>query len=212
MVVRCGTSRTQRADLSSLFTEPPPDWRPYGVSSAVPCTLTAGWEPGFRANPGAGTMQGFPNSGMRSNHNVIPGAVATLSIILEVEPIPGLISPSIFVMPRFLKSKSSADISTPTPPAKLVKDLVSRKDSRALAATSSAIALSLGSALYDIRETSGDGAAVRDKDTDWQTAYGAARMAVEIAKESSDMFPPLKAVVGAMSALIKNYDVSASCL
>ena len=33
-------------------------------------------------------------------------------------------------------------------------------------------------------------------------------MAVEIAKESSDMFLPLKAVVGALSVLIKNYDVS----
>ena len=45
---------------------------------------------------------------------------------------------------------------------------------------------------------------------DWQAAYGAARMAVEIAKESSDMFLPLKAVVGAMFILIKNYDVSVS--
>ena len=33
-------------------------------------------------------------------------------------------------------------------------------------------------------------------------------MAVEVAKESSDMFLPLKAVVGALSVLIKNYDVS----
>ena len=33
-------------------------------------------------------------------------------------------------------------------------------------------------------------------------------MAVEIANESSDMFLPLKAVVGALSVLIKNYDVS----
>jgi len=33
-------------------------------------------------------------------------------------------------------------------------------------------------------------------------------MAVDIAKESSDMFLPLKAVVGALSVLIKNYDVS----
>ena len=32
-------------------------------------------------------------------------------------------------------------------------------------------------------------------------------MAVEIAKESSDMFLPLKAVVGAISVLIKNHDV-----
>ena len=33
-------------------------------------------------------------------------------------------------------------------------------------------------------------------------------MAVDITKESSDMFLPLKAVVGAISVLIKNYDVS----
>jgi len=33
-------------------------------------------------------------------------------------------------------------------------------------------------------------------------------MAIEIAKETSDMFLPLKAVVGAVSALMKNYDVS----
>ena len=32
-------------------------------------------------------------------------------------------------------------------------------------------------------------------------------MAVEVTKESSDMFLPLKAVVGALSVLIKNYDV-----
>ena len=35
---------------------------------------------------------------------------------------------------------------------------------------------------------------------------------MEIAKESSDMFPPLKAVAGALSVLIRNYDVSVSCL
>lgn len=46
------------------------------------------------------------------------------------------------------------------------------------------------------------------KESNWKTAYGAARMAVEIANASSDMFLPLKAVVGALSVLIKNYDVS----
>lgn len=35
-------------------------------------------------------------------------------------------------------------------------------------------------------------------------------MAVEIAKESSDMCPPLKAVVGAISVLMHNCDVSVS--
>ena len=113
-------------------------------------------------------------------------------------------------MSRFLKSKSPADFSTPTPPAKLVEDLASRRDSRALAATSTAIALSLGLPLHDIHDTSSDGAIVQGRNMGWQAAYGAARMAVEIAKESSDMFPPLKAVVGAVSILIKNYDVSES--
>ena len=45
-------------------------------------------------------------------------------------------------------------------------------------------------------------------DSAWRTAYSTAKMAVDIAKESSDMFPPLKAVVGALSVLIKNCDVS----
>ena len=34
-----------------------------------------------------------------------------------------------------------------------------------------------------------------------------ARTTVEIAKECTDMFPPLRAVVGAVAVLIKNYDV-----
>ena len=114
-------------------------------------------------------------------------------------------------MPHLFKSRSPTDPSTPTPHAKLVKDFASRRDSRALAATSTAIALSIGSAFYDTRETSGDDAAIRGKDTGWKAAYGAARMAVKISKESSGMFPPLKAVVGAVSVLIKNYDVSVSC-
>jgi hypothetical protein len=46
------------------------------------------------------------------------------------------------------------------------------------------------------------------QDSAWQTAYSTARMVIGIAKESSDMFLPLKTVVGALSVLIKNYDVS----
>ena len=45
------------------------------------------------------------------------------------------------------------------------------------------------------------------KESGWKAAYGGARIAVEIAKESSDMLLPLKAVAGALSVLIKNYDV-----
>jgi hypothetical protein len=33
-------------------------------------------------------------------------------------------------------------------------------------------------------------------------------MAIEVAKESSDVLFPLKAVAGALAVLIKNYDVS----
>ena len=152
-------------------------------------------------------MEYFPNSGTpaqtedtRSNDK----RRVTLSIDHVVV---GLISPSTFDMRRLPKSNPLADILTP---AERVRDLASRRDSRALAATSSAIALSLGSALHDTVETSSDGATVQGKDTGWETAYGAARIAVEIAKESSDMFPPLKAVVGALSILIRNYDVSVS--
>ena len=38
-------------------------------------------------------------------------------------------------------------------------------------------------------------------------AHGVARIAVEVTKESSDMFLPLKAVVGALLVLIRNCDV-----
>ena len=44
----------------------------------------------------------------------------------------------------------------------------------------------------------------------WSMAYEAARMAVEIASESADMFLPLKTVVGALSVLLRNHVVSAS--
>jgi len=81
----------------------------------------------------------------------------------------------------------------------------------ALVATSTAIALSIGSAFPDTRDASSSGATVQGRDTGWQTAYDAIRMAVETIKESSDMFLPLKAVVGAISVLMKNHDVSISC-
>ena len=162
-------------------------------------------------------MEYFPNSGTpvqiegtRSKPGKRRATLPINRVVVE------LILPSTFDMRRLLKSKPPADVSTPprtpTPPAKLVKGLGSRRDSRALTATSSAFALSQGSVPHDTDETSSDGAAVREKGTGWQMAYGAARMAVEIAKESSDMFPPLKAVVGAVSILIRNYDVSVSHL
>jgi len=94
----------------------------------------------------------------------------------------------------------------PTLSTKLVRKLTSKKDHKTLGATSSTIALSINSAFNDARDTSSDGATVQGMNEIGQTAYAAVRMAVEIAKESSDLCPPLKAVVGAMSALMKNYD------
>jgi len=116
-------------------------------------------------------------------------------------------------MSRARKSKLPA-VSAPTSPAELVQRLRSlpQGDSRALAVSSTAIALSIGSAFSGTSDAPSEEATIRRKNTGWQTAYCGARMAVEVAKESSDMFLPLKAVAGAMSVLIKNYDVSASYL
>ena len=80
------------------------------------------------------------------------------------------------------------------------------KDLKALAASSSFIALSIASPSCDPADNAADESG-SSNDSVWKTAYGAARMTVEIANASSDMFLPLKAVVGALSVLIKNYDV-----
>ena len=129
--------------------------------------------------------------------------------ILEVDPIIGLICPSASIMPRFRKSKSSAKppVSTPALPVEPVQNLTSQRDPKTLVASSTAIAPSISSAFRDIRGTPSNDTTARGKDTGWQTAYDAAKIAIEITKESSDMFLPLKAVVGAISVLIKNYDV-----
>jgi hypothetical protein len=115
-------------------------------------------------------------------------------------------------MPRLHKSKSPALIpnSTPSLP-ELVQNLTFQRDLRALAASSTSIALSIGSPIYNTGDTSSNGAAVQGMHTSWQTAYAAVRVAVEITKETTDLFLPLKAVAGAVSVLIKNYDVGAVC-
>ena len=119
-----------------------------------------------------------------------------------------------FIMPRLRKLRRPADVSvsTPTSPAELVvQTLTSQRNSRTLAASSFAIALSISSPSYDTHNTPGDGTAARGRGSGWQTTCGAVRMTVEAAKESSDVFLPLKALMGAISVLIKNYDVSVSC-
>jgi hypothetical protein len=109
-------------------------------------------------------------------------------------------------MHHLRKSKAPVDIpvSTSTSPAELVK----KRGSGALATLSAGIALSIGSPSNDPCGTSSDGATAQGTDAIRQTTYAVARMVVETTKESSDPFPPLKAVVGAMSVLMRNYDVS----
>lgn len=117
------------------------------------------------------------------------------------------------------RQKSSPAVSTGSPPptsnspiVEYIKEELETfypevKDLRALAASSSAIALSIASPSCD------PAGAVSDRflrESGWRTAYNTAKIAVEIAKESSDMLPPLKAVVGALSILIQNYDVGCS--
>ena len=75
-----------------------------------------------------------------------------------------------------------------------------------LAALSTSIASAISSPSQGLSD-SGVDQPETSKESRWRTAYVAARMAIEIAKESSDMFLPLKAVVGAVSVLINNYDV-----
>jgi len=109
-------------------------------------------------------------------------------------------------MRYFRKSKAPAD--TPASTSRSSAELVKKKDPRALATLSAGIALPIGSPSNDTRDTSGDGTTVQGMDAIRQTAYAIARMVVETTKESSDLCPPLKAIVGAMSFLMKNYDVS----
>ena len=102
---------------------------------------------------------------------------------------------------------------TPTPPiTEYIKQGVATfyprtKDKRALAASSSAIAISIASPPRDPTDVAPDKPG-SSKNSAWKAAYGAARMAVEIAKDSSDMLPPLKAVMTALLVLFKNYDVN----
>ena len=131
-----------------------------------------------------------------------------VAAMLPINRLSSWFFPSTLIMSRLRNSKLPA-VSTPRPPGELAKKLKSlpQGDSRVLAVSSTAIALSIASPFYDTRDAPSDGDAVQGKDTGWQNTYSAARMTVELTKESSDMFLPLKAVTGAMSVLIKNYDV-----
>ena len=121
-------------------------------------------------------------------------------------------------MPRFRKKASSSGTPTnipplaPTPPtAEYTRQRLStfrlwKKDRRALAASSSAVALSIISPSCDPTDSAPDEPGL-SKESVWKAAYGAARIAVDVAKDSFDMFPPVKAVLVALSVLMKNCDV-----
>jgi hypothetical protein len=130
-----------------------------------------------------------------------------------------------FVIPtstmRHFRTKASSSATNPTndPPPTPTSPIVEylkqelatfyprTKDTRALAASSSAIALSIASPSCDPIDAALDELR-SSKESGWRTAYRAAKIAVDIANASSDMFLPLKAVVGALSVLLENYDVS----
>ena len=112
---------------------------------------------------------------------------------------------TIYVMHYLRKSKAPADIPVSTSGSSA--ELVKKKDPRALATLSAGIALPIGSPSNDTCGSS-DGTTVQGTDAIRQTVYAIARMVVETTKESSDLFLPLKAVAGAMSVLMRNYDVS----
>jgi hypothetical protein len=135
------------------------------------------------------------------------------------------------VRPRGKSRSTATPASTPTYPSEsFIQKRFStlhRGDIRTLAASSIAVASSIGSpSLNQSCPQSSDeqkathishpdndvigqeSSSQRAADLTWQTAYSTARMVIDITKESSDMLLPLKAIVGALSVLIKNYDVS----
>jgi len=109
-------------------------------------------------------------------------------------------------MRNLRKPKAPAD--TPVPTSTSPAELVKKRDPRALATLSAGIVLPIGSPSNDTHGTSSDGATVQGMDAVQQTTYAIARMVVETTKESSDLCLPLKAVMGAMFVLMRNYDVS----
>ena len=99
---------------------------------------------------------------------------------------------------------------TPTPPVEHARRELATfnrtKDQRTLAALPVAFALSCIPPSSDFKHTAPDEPGPL-KESGWKAVYGAARMVVEAANESSDMCLPLKAVVGVLSVLVRNYDV-----
>jgi len=53
-----------------------------------------------------------------------------------------------------------------------------------------------------------DPSAAYESKSNWgSTAYASTKLAIDVVKESSDVFTPLKSVAGGLSAVLKHYDV-----
>ena len=124
------------------------------------------------------------------------------------------------IMPRFRKKKPSSSTTpknnpspAPVPPIvgntkqELASSYLMTKNRSVLAASSSTITPPAPSPSSDPTDPAPNEPG-SSKESGWRTAYRAAKLAVDIANASSDMFLPLKAVVGALSVLLQNYDVS----
>ena len=98
----------------------------------------------------------------------------------------------------------------PPTPAPLITEYIKQGlttiHPQTLAASTSAIASSLALPPCDPTDTAPDELG-SSQGSYLGTAYEAVKFAVDIANASSDSFLPLKAVVGALSVLMKNYDV-----
>jgi hypothetical protein len=63
-------------------------------------------------------------------------------------------------------------------------------------------------ALPKTPDDTGDLGVVPGSKSDWgSTAYATTKLAINLVKESSDVFPPLKSVAGGLSAILDHCDV-----
>ena len=115
----------------------------------IPALLTVGYEAIYHAELEAGVGSGLPDLKQPTfspdRGGEMAGAVVTPLFFLNVESIIKLTRPSTLTIPR----------------------LTPQRDSRALAASSTAS----GSAFCDTRDLPSDSATVRGRDTGWQMPY-----------------------------------------
>ena len=53
-----------------------------------------------------------------------------------------------------------------------------------------------------------DEGAANQNESNWMsTAYSSTKVVIDVVKESSDAFPPLKSVASGLAAILKHYDV-----